>query len=620
MSHPRFSVVVPTCNRAAVLPTALGSVLSQTETDFELIVVDDGSTDGTEAVVRALDDPRIRYLRQERAGVSSARNAGAVAARGEYLVFLDDDDELLPVALARFADAAAENDWDVVHAGWIRVSRDRRDWRTVLPRLTDVDFQRGSFLPGTVAIKRALFARVEGYDPGIRYGENTVLAWKVREVVATGACRTGVLDEPLVIRYAGALRAYDLARYTAAREILDKHGDVLANPAVGSASPRRRRATYLGIAALGAARLGRRREAIGDSLRAVANDPTALARYRNLLSVLRACLRRPTGAPGARGDGDAGPAPAPDSAGRAGARGVVHAIVVTFGRPESLAKVVADAVHAGVDTLTVVDNAPSEPSKEAALSVTDRIPVSYVPMTENGGPAGGYAVGMELLLRTATDDDWILTLDDDRMTGSPASVGELREFAGWLLDHGAPVGAVGLVGARFDRRRGRLVRLRDDELAGPVAVDYVGGGQLLMVRVAAAREIGTFDPDIFFAFDDLDYCMRLSARGFGIYVNGPIVLEARERFSRLGEVGASSRRESPWRRYFGVRNHIVVMRRYVSWPRALVVTLAQLLGRPLQDVRLRRKGVFSLAAAGARGCVDAWTGRLGRRMDPTTGT
>ena len=93
---PAVSVVVPTYNRAGTLPRALKSVLNQDFTDFELIVVDDGSTDDTTAAVKELDDPRIRYIQQDNAGVATARNTGIRAARAEFIALLDSDDEWLP--------------------------------------------------------------------------------------------------------------------------------------------------------------------------------------------------------------------------------------------------------------------------------------------------------------------------------------------------------------------------------------------------------------------------------------------------------------------------------------------------------------------------------------------
>lgn len=94
------TVIVPTYQRAHVLPRALRSVLGQTFKAFELLVVDDGSTDNTASVVEAFRDPRIRYLRQrENAGAAAARNRGIREARGELISFLDSDDEWLPEKL-----------------------------------------------------------------------------------------------------------------------------------------------------------------------------------------------------------------------------------------------------------------------------------------------------------------------------------------------------------------------------------------------------------------------------------------------------------------------------------------------------------------------------------------
>ncbi len=99
---PTVSVILPTYNRAAMLAEAIASVRAQTFADWELIVVDDGSTDETEATVRALtrEEPRLRYLRQPQGGVSKARNAGIKATQGRYVAFLDDDDMYLPEKLA----------------------------------------------------------------------------------------------------------------------------------------------------------------------------------------------------------------------------------------------------------------------------------------------------------------------------------------------------------------------------------------------------------------------------------------------------------------------------------------------------------------------------------------
>jgi len=92
--NPLVSVIIPTYNRAHLLSRAIGSVLKQSYQDFELILVDDGSTDDTEKVVKGFHDERVRYISyEENRGGAAARNVGIQVAEGEYLAFLDSDDE-----------------------------------------------------------------------------------------------------------------------------------------------------------------------------------------------------------------------------------------------------------------------------------------------------------------------------------------------------------------------------------------------------------------------------------------------------------------------------------------------------------------------------------------------
>lgn len=102
---PRVSVIVPTYNRERTLAAALTSVLAQTYQDFEVVVADDGSTDGTAAFLESLDD-RIRHVALEHSGLPArARNAGLARSSGEYVAFLDSDDEWLPHKLTQQIDA-----------------------------------------------------------------------------------------------------------------------------------------------------------------------------------------------------------------------------------------------------------------------------------------------------------------------------------------------------------------------------------------------------------------------------------------------------------------------------------------------------------------------------------
>lgn len=96
MQTPEISVIIPTYNREQTLKRAIKSILNQTFRSFELIVVDDGSTDGTKALIDSFSDTRIVYRYQHNKGACAARNLGISIARGKYVSFQDSDDEWLP--------------------------------------------------------------------------------------------------------------------------------------------------------------------------------------------------------------------------------------------------------------------------------------------------------------------------------------------------------------------------------------------------------------------------------------------------------------------------------------------------------------------------------------------
>lgn len=126
-SKPIVSVIIPTFNRANLLLTAIQSVLNQTIEDFELIVVDDASTDDTQQRVAGIDDPRIRYILQEKnLGECGTRNTGLSAAQGQYIAFLDSDDEWLPNKLEKQLNVfrAAPDEVGVVYS-WLQVMNDQ---------------------------------------------------------------------------------------------------------------------------------------------------------------------------------------------------------------------------------------------------------------------------------------------------------------------------------------------------------------------------------------------------------------------------------------------------------------------------------------------------------------
>ena len=108
--RPQISVIIPTYNRAYLIPRAIRSILNQTYSNFEVIIVDDASKDNTEIAVKEFQDHRIRYIRHSKnLGGSAARNTGIHEANGEYIAFLDDDDEYLPNKFSVMSQPLAES-------------------------------------------------------------------------------------------------------------------------------------------------------------------------------------------------------------------------------------------------------------------------------------------------------------------------------------------------------------------------------------------------------------------------------------------------------------------------------------------------------------------------------
>jgi len=154
-----ISVIIRTYNRAGVLPRAIHSMLAQTRQDFEIVVVDDGSTDDTPAVVAALNDPRIRYFYYPHCGnVSTVANLGIGHAEGDYLVLLDSDDETNPEWLSKLAGAldtgaTAACCWDNTHRP------QEVDYRSVLSRC--------ELAANTMLVRREAYKHIGLYDESL---------------------------------------------------------------------------------------------------------------------------------------------------------------------------------------------------------------------------------------------------------------------------------------------------------------------------------------------------------------------------------------------------------------------------------------------------------------------
>lgn len=191
--QPLISVIVPVYNAAEFIPAALESVLAQNYSDYELIVVDDGSTDDLTAVLQPYQS-HIHYVRQENAGSAQARNTGLNSARGQFIVFFDADDLMLPGKLrqqAAFLQLHAEIGY--VQSGWQQIDEDGRFLQTVQPWQDAPELTLESWLQykpvqlGAIMFRRIWLDRVGGFDPALRQAHDVDLMLRLNLAGCPGA-------------------------------------------------------------------------------------------------------------------------------------------------------------------------------------------------------------------------------------------------------------------------------------------------------------------------------------------------------------------------------------------------------------------------------------------------
>jgi glycosyltransferase involved in cell wall biosynthesis len=203
---PLVAVIIPTFNRAGLLERAVNSVLGQTFGNFEAVVVDDGSTDGTAGLpIFKKNDPRLCSIGlPENRGVSHARNAGVRATSAPWLAFLDSDDEWLPEKLEKQVRwTLSHPDMHIVQTREIWIRRGRRVNPPKTHEKSDGDLfaaslERCMVTPSSVMLRRTIFDEAGGFSESLPACEDYDLWLKV-----TCRYRVGLIDEHLLKRYGG---------------------------------------------------------------------------------------------------------------------------------------------------------------------------------------------------------------------------------------------------------------------------------------------------------------------------------------------------------------------------------------------------------------------------------
>ena len=283
---PRFSVIIPTYNRAGLITRCLESVQKQTCKGVEIIVVDDGSTDDTRQVIERLadQDPRIRYLYQENTGACEARNLGARRATGEWLTFLDSDDEASCEWLTRFQEPVRDDETAIVCCGITFIGTAGEVLRERLPsdRGPRKPVLSGLFRSGTFAIRRSVFWEVGGYDSRLAANQHSELRCRLAKEARRQGWHITCLPESLIHAHdheGPKIRKNDRAVLESADFILRTHGDLLRENSVTYAN-------WAAACAGAAARLGHYHTSRTWFWQATLAQPRNV---RNLLRFLVAC-------------------------------------------------------------------------------------------------------------------------------------------------------------------------------------------------------------------------------------------------------------------------------------------------------------------------------------------
>ena len=198
------SVIIAAHNAAGTIGETLKSVLAQTDSDWEAIVVDDGSTDETAAIAAqfASRDARIRTIgRPQRGGESAARNTGVSVARFDWLLFLDSDDWISPLHLERMMGTLiSDSSLDAVHCGWTRIAPDGRsvgeirNW-SQSSEMFAIFACFCAFAIHACVVRRSIVETVGGFDTSLR----TCPDWDLWQRIARAGARFGAIPDLLAL-------------------------------------------------------------------------------------------------------------------------------------------------------------------------------------------------------------------------------------------------------------------------------------------------------------------------------------------------------------------------------------------------------------------------------------
>lgn len=230
--------------------------------------------------------------------------------------------------------------------------------------------------------------------------------------------------------------------------------------------------------------------------------------------------------------------------------------VITYHRPQILLETL-DKLFAQTyppELVWVIDNSENLDTDQAVTSLEDPR-IRYYRMGYNAGPAGAAVKGLQLCSQEGLD--WILWADDN----DPPFFPDTFEKVLSIRDEAPFCGIIGAVGHFFDRKKGvvRRVKSRLLEKKSSVQVDYVAGGMSMIINSTIVKQGVLPNPDLFFGFEELDFCLKAGRKGYSILVNSEVFLALREKHNRTHfDRPTYKKKVNLSREYYSLRNLLII--------------------------------------------------------------
>lgn len=296
--------------------------------------------------------------------------------------------------------------------------------------------------------------------------------------------------------------------------------------------------------------------------------------------------------------------------------------IMTYEREDVLAKTINKIFDQTrpPEKLLIVDNSHSDNTERLISQLSDSR-LAYFRMGYNGGPAGAAKVGMQILAREGFE--WIYWGDDDDPPRVINAFEILLSIPGRINEK--KIGALGLMGNRFNFKKGAFSRIPNEELKGIVEVDSIAGNNTLIINGQAALKCALPDQRLFFGLEELDYCLSLKGGGYKLFIDGDMYFLlkktankhlANSEVSDYRHLSFDVRRESLWREYYSIRNLIFLLIYKRKNYRTAIFVIIKFLVKVVISFRRGVNFGYVYGKTTLQAIIDALRGKMGKTIEP----